>query len=83
MIAHHGPLDGRHFWAGKQTGCGRYHRILDILTFRSMLREGFIQLDDFVEVTSADREQTLMPSLVSAENITNFFDEYDEWQASG
>lgn len=48
-----------------------------------MLREGFIQLDDFVEVTSADREQTLMPSLVSAENITNFFDEYDEWQASG
>lgn len=48
-----------------------------------MLREGFIETNDFVEVTSADREQTLMPSLVSADNITNFFEEYDSWQASG
>ena len=24
-----------------------------------------------------------MPSLVSADNITSFFDEYDSWQASG
>lgn len=48
-----------------------------------MLREGFIEPDDFVEVTSADREQTLMPSLVSADNITDFFEEYDSWQVSG
>ena len=48
-----------------------------------MLQEGLIHPDDFVEVVSANWEQTLMPSLVSADNITSFFDEYDSWQASG
>lgn len=66
---------------GGKNVCGRYHRILDISTFRSMLQEGLIQADDFVDIISADMEQTLMPSLVTEANITHFFEEYDTWQA--
>lgn len=59
----------------------RYHRILDLFTFRSMLRNGLVSAGDFVTVLSADTEKTLLPSLVTAHNITDFFAEYDEWQA--
>lgn len=47
-----------------------------------MLRDETILADNFVTVLSADREQSLMPSLVTAGNITDFFDEYEAWQAS-
>ncbi|CAM9657186.1 unnamed protein product [Scytosiphon promiscuus] len=57
-----------------------YHRILDIWAFRSMLRESVVLVADFLTVISADKEQMLLPSLVTAENITGFFEDYNEWQ---
>lgn len=47
-----------------------------------MLRDGLIPVEGFVTVLSASMEQTLLPGLVTAENITDFFGEYDQWQAS-
>lgn len=51
----------------------RYHRILDLETFRSFLREGFLTVDGFVSVVSADWEQRLLPALETAEDINDFF----------
>lgn len=51
----------------------RYHRILDLETFRSFLRKGFLSLDDFLSVVSADWEQRLLPALETAEDINDFF----------
>lgn len=48
-----------------------------------MLREGVISVADFLMVLFADKEQMLLPSLVTAENVTDFFEEYNEWQVSG
>ncbi len=46
-----------------------------------MLRGGLVSVHDFVTVLSADMEQDLLPSLVTADNITDFFAEYDRSQA--
>ena len=37
-------------------------------------------MDGFVTVVSADREKTLLPSLETAANITDFFFEYQDAQ---
>lgn len=63
-------------------GRGRYHRILDLWTFRSMLESGVVSFGDFLTVLSADKEQDLLRSLVTAGNITDFFVDYDQWEAS-
>lgn len=47
-----------------------------------MLRQDLIPVDDFVEVLSGNWEQTLLPSLETAENITDFFEHFGPWQAS-
>ena len=39
-----------------------------------------MSVDDFLTLLSADMEQDLLPSLVTADNITEFFGEYDAWQ---
>lgn len=46
-----------------------------------MLRKRLVSSGDFVTVLSADTEKTLLPSLATAHNITDFFAEYEEWQA--
>ncbi|CAB1096761.1 unnamed protein product [Ectocarpus sp. CCAP 1310/34] len=60
---------------------GRYHRILDLWAFRALLRDRLLSAEGFLTVLSAEWEQTLLPSLVTAGNITSFFEEYDQWQA--
>lgn len=62
--------------------CCRFHRILDLRTFRWFLRTGLIPVDGFLSIVSADREQTLLPGLVTADNITDFFADYGEWDVS-
>lgn len=59
---------------------GRYHRILDLWAFRSMLESGVVHFGDFLTVLFADKEQDLLPSLVTAGNITDFFGDYDQWE---
>lgn len=46
-----------------------------------MLVSGVVSFGDFLTVLSADKEQDLLPSLVTAGNITDFFGDYDQWQA--
>ncbi|CAM9633051.1 unnamed protein product [Ectocarpus sp. 12 AP-2014] len=57
-----------------------YHRILDLWAFRALLRDRLLSTEDFLTVLSAEWEQTLLPRLVTAGNITSFFEEYDQWQ---
>lgn len=73
------PPQPLRFWPA--TTHGRYHRILDLWTFRSMLANGVVSFGDFLTVLFADKEQELLPSLVTAGNITDFFVDYDQWQA--
>jgi len=39
-----------------------------------------VSVHDFLTLLSADMEQDLLPSLVTADNITDFFVEYDQSQ---
>lgn len=59
-----------------------YHRVLDLWAFRSMLVDGTVSDRGFLEIESANMEQRLLPSLVTAENITDYFEEYREAQVS-
>lgn len=46
-----------------------------------MLESGVVYFGDFLTVLSADDERELLPSLVTAGNITDFFGDYDQWEA--
>ncbi|CAN0211757.1 unnamed protein product, partial [Ectocarpus fasciculatus] len=59
-----------------------YHRVLDLWAFRALLRDRLVSVRDFLTVLSADWEQTLLPSLGTACNITSFFEEYHDEQVA-
>lgn len=46
-----------------------------------MLESDVVSFGDFLTVLFADKEQNLLPSLVTAGNITDFFVDYDQWEA--
>lgn len=46
-----------------------------------MLKNGVVSFGDFLTVLSADTEKELLPSLVTADNITDFFVDCDQWEA--
>lgn len=46
-----------------------------------MLESGVVSFGDFLTVLSADKEQDLLRNLVTAGNITDFFGDYDQWEA--
>lgn len=60
----------------------RYNRILDLERFRMMTADGRIPAENFVTVTSAGNDFSLLGKMKTEDDVVKYFKEYSHSQAS-